>query len=168
VPSHSGFFPNEWADRAAKRGAKHERESATLHVPLSLQEGYHLLEQTSWKKVTETYHLKERFLNRSVIKTDKARVVSHSKACSNISTARRVNSLFYRIKLNAFVTKFSRNSKCLCGENISNTHIIFECKNTKAFLPQFSENSLRSIFNNLNLAFDIAKGLWHSPIGHLL
>ena len=149
VPSHVGFLYNEWADRAAKVGAKHGREAIELHVPLSLQEGYHI-EQASLSKVTEAYQLKKPFLNHSLINTRVTGDVYHPMTITNNITSRRVIALLFRIKLNAFFTKFSKNVTCLCGKHITNTHIIFECQIVKTFLPPFSENSLDKVFNNLS------------------
>ena len=67
VPSHLGFASNEWADRAAKRGARHSRESAELYIPISIQEGYHLLKEASWSKVAEVYKLMKPFIKNSLV-----------------------------------------------------------------------------------------------------
>jgi len=69
----------------------------------------------------------------------------------SIATTRRVNALYFRLKLNAFITKFCKNVRCLCGEHISNTHIIFECSIVKPFLPTFCEQSVETVFKNPKL-----------------
>ena len=126
------------------------------------------LEYASWSKVTEAYKLKERFFNSSLKTINVLSNVSHSKTYSNIVSARRVYALFFRMKLNAFITKFSKGVKCLCGQRITSFHIVFQCRRVKHFLPSFSEHSLESIFKNFELACQIAKTLLHSPMGHLL
>lgn len=157
IPSHIGLHANEWADRAAKKGASNENGSIKMHIPLSIQESYRLLEHTSMSKFQDSIPN-----NKCIFE-----VIHQSNIHSNAFRERQLKALFFRIRLNAFITKFSKNVKCLCGEGISNTHV-FECQNLKPYLPAFPENSIEQVLDNVKLMFDIAKGLLHSPIGHLL
>ena len=118
--------------------------------------------------MAKIYLLKKQFLNNSLNDAHTSAVNKPVKTNSSFIIARRIKSLLFRIKLNAFVTKFSKNVRCLCGESISSTHIIFECQSVTPFLPTFSEHSLEKVFDNFKLAFDIAEGLMNSPLGHLL
>jgi len=87
---------------------------------------------------------------------------------SRFITVRRVHSLYFRMNLNAFLTKFCKHVRCLCGDHISNTHIIFECPIVKPFLLTFSEQSLENIFENSKLTLAIVRCLLHSPLDYLL
>ena len=169
VPSHSGFHCNEWADRAAKKGANHERESIALSCPLSISESYNLLEKESMN------HIKI-LQNRIVSTSEKysssvynfSNVFLKSGPHSNTFRSRQTVSLVYRFKLNAFKTKFVKGIKCCCGSEISGSHIIFECKDLKPFLPNITENSLEKVLNDFLLMFKICNCLLHSPVAHLL
>ena len=155
VPSHIGLYSNEWADRAAKKGVSNKKGSTGLHIPLSVQEGYHLLERACVNKQKELHQLKEQssnwFLNKKYVFDD----ISKTKAYTNIIRGRQVKNLFFRIRMNAFVTKFSKNVQCLCGESISNAHVMFDCQNMKPYLPTIPHNSLEEVLNDVKLMFDM-------------
>jgi len=143
-------------------------ELIELDVPLSIQEGYHILEQTSWGKFKESDQFKERYLKSCLTTAHISCYMAPSQIDSLFITVRRVNSLYFRMKLNAFLTKFCKHVRCPCGDHISNTHIIFECPIVKPFLPKFCEQSLGNVFENSKLAFAIARCLLHSPLEYLL
>ena len=86
----------------------------------------------------------------------------------NLRFSRTIVSLIYRFKLNAFKTKYIKNITCIFGENITNVHIVFHCKQLKSFLPELSDYSLDQILSNLQLLCKIAISLFYSPISSLL
>ena len=73
-------------------------------------------------------------------------------------------SLMYRFKLNAFRTKYVKDVNCICGEKITNSHVIFNCGHLKAFLPAVPSLSLDQILSEPSLLLDIVLALIRSPI----
>ena len=51
IPSHCGQTFNEWAVRAAKRGATGNTQSTVLAVPLSSTEICNIIENDVWKRL---------------------------------------------------------------------------------------------------------------------
>ncbi len=132
-------------------------------MPLSLQEGYSQLQKATWKHFNNN--------KKPNCFTDDVKYRSNF-ICD--SDNRQITGLIYRLKLNAFKTKYSQNIKCICGKEISPQHILYKCKALKPFLPEIltQENcvkpQLQNIFANHQLMFTIAKGLLKSPVGILL
>ena len=109
VPSHCGFPANEWADRTAKKGAQSKNNAIKIEIPLSLHEGYCLLEKACWNQLDLL--LQNCYYPRKNTKF---------KACSSTDrhNDRVFSSLIYRLRLDALKTKFSRNVSCVCGDQI--------------------------------------------------
>ena len=131
IPSHCLIFGNEWADRTARAGARKADGSVVITIPLSLHEGYSLLQRVSNEFFDKTY--------KDSILTKLHKPGSSAKCCFNLQLKRfakhdtllnhafqnrnvnlhlkckkRFKSLFYRLKLNAFQTKFVKNVRCIC------------------------------------------------------
>jgi len=136
---------------------RNEKGSIVLHAPLSIAEGYRLLEEASFKKNIEKYQQNNRLSHSTLSVNSVVEYIEDLEIHTNAVKERQLKALFFRIRLNAFTTKFSKDVKCLCGEYISNTHIILECEKLKPHLPAFSENSIEQILNNVKLTIDIAK-----------
>ena len=126
IPSHCGLSANERVDRLAKRGAGANNESEKIDIPLSLHENYSLLEKASWESTLQT--LKEKNGQKGAF----------FKAITNCKTSikghhrcRILNSLIFRIRLDAFKTKYSKNVSCICGKQITPYHILFQCNGMK-------------------------------------
>ena len=156
------------ATSTTKKGASNDGESKVLHIPLSIEEGYRLLEETSINKFLRLHQQRKQSPNSIPGRKSVLKEIHHLKIHANAFKERKLKSLFFRIRLNAFITKFSKNVKCMCGGYISNNHIILDCQNLKPHLPVFSEKSLEQVLSNVSLMFEIAKSLSLSPIGHLL
>eukprot|EP00745_Piridium_sociabile_P024426 TRINITY_DN38665_c0_g1_i27.p1 TRINITY_DN38665_c0_g1~~TRINITY_DN38665_c0_g1_i27.p1 ORF type:complete len:230 (+),score=6.96 TRINITY_DN38665_c0_g1_i27:65-691(+) len=131
VPSHSGINGNEIADRAAKRGAKRSDKSIDLNISPSVDEYYRLLETTAWQRFNTSNDGKNVLTKR----TFTLGFIQRKLSDSPIHYTRLVTSLVFRLRINALKTKFSKNAKCLCGEQITLDHILFQCKGITKFLP---------------------------------
>ena len=148
----------------AKCGAKHTNGSCKIDLLLSLQEDYSLLQNACWKHFRKKWQDSDHFspMHDSQILTCENSLISSK--LRDVYNYRSTISLFYRFKLNAFKTKFSKNINCICGQNLTNTHILFQCKDLKQFLPSFSCNSLDEILADSSLMLDIVLALTNCPI----
>jgi ribonuclease HI len=172
VPSHCGISPNEWVDKAAKRGAQRLGNYIYLQIPLSLQERYHLLEQAAWHKFDKNYQAIAPFSNLKIIN-------SHSLVCYVLSKnksdlhIRNILCMINRFRLNAFKTKFSSNVKCTCGEKFTLNHL-FQCVMLKLFLPasltvsNWSTDDLGIALSDHVIVSDLVLGLLQSPVSSLI
>ena len=169
VPSHCGIYGNELADRFAKRAAKNENVTEVLNIPLTLNEAFCVLKRVAWGRFED-----KQKQSKSLVKCK-----SHFFSFDDIQKSQFLNltdtykfkhfqSVFYRLKLNAFKTKYISTVRCLCGHTISSAHLLFECLPLKHFLPSFSENSLDKVFSNSELALRLTAHLLASPIGSYL
>ena len=158
VPSHCGIFGNELVDRLAKQGAKNSKYAKHINLPVSINENYTLLEKTIWKQWTEN-------ANMSMYK---------SIVLSNSNCSRKVSGLIFRLKLNALKTMFVKNIRCICGTNISVTHILLNCQQIRTLLPipftsqRLSEDSLHHALSDLGTIRGIAECLLKCPISQYL
>ena len=88
------------------------------------------------------------------------------------SCPRHLARLVHKLRLNTWNTKYSRDITCICKENISIRHLLFECSIlTQAYKEQniFTKNtdSVDSVINS-PCFFDIAVVIAQSPIAKLL
>ena len=169
IPSHCGILYNEWADRAAKKGAKQLQESESVNIPLSVQESYSLLERQTWSDFKNMYKEDGLGIFTSSFR-DGLLKIQYAWTYNNKSIlySRNVISLMFRLKLNSFKTKFVKTVKCICGADITNYHLIFDCYVLKPLLPNFQEKSLQDVFSNHKLLLQIAQTLLNSPVGLFL
>ena len=174
VPSHCNISANELVDRAAKKGAKNSDKSVKVNsLLLSVQEGYSLLEKGSCTKFLQTIQNKCCKCTKLSFRKHYIGSIPNLPPASNFNV-RLITSLFYRFRLDALKTKFCQNVKCICGENLDITHIIFRCQPLRQFLPSsftdlsLPETKLHDILNNTTLLVDIIKTLLKSPIFPLL
>ena len=133
-----------------------------LNVSLSLHEGYSLLQNACWK------HFRKKLQDLGYMWNDNTSQTLHSYDGLKIYNQRNITSLIYRLKLNAFKTKFSKNITCLCGDKISNSHILSRSEHLKPFLPAIPKYSLEKILSDQKLLWDIAVALIQSPISRYL
>ena len=171
VPSHLGFFANEWADRAAKKGAMNEAGSIGLHFPFSVQECNNLLKKTSWDNFIKLLKKDDHhFDSKNHNKTKRITMLNSSIFHESHKTfkTRQIISICHRVKLNAFKTKFSKNVQCICGGPLTSIHVVFECHLLKTHLPNLHYDTFKGVLEDSALLFKIAKGLLGSPIGSLL
>ena len=107
IPSHCGLNFNEWADRAANRGAINTltMQSTLLDIPLSSKEMCNIIENDMWKRLGFSLS------------------ISHYPVLNNVT--RSVSSLVYRL-LNVIKIKINKKSKnvmCTYKEKLSVYHI---------------------------------------------
>ena len=166
IPSHCGFYGNECADRLAKAAAKEMDINSTsfVNIPYSLQEGYHLLEKTSWNHVNKLQKCSSTGkINRHIS------CYTQVCRCQN----RLLTKLMYRLKLDALRTKFCKNVMCICGSKLSPRHVILQCELLEPCFPRrLTDRLLKMTFDQIIsdkvLLLDIVKVLVRSPVGNLL
>ena len=158
VPSHCGLIYNDWADRAAKSGALCSRNSVKIDILLSLHEVYRLLENTVWVQLKQ---INQTLANPADLLWCKK--LSLTVYSSNKKHSRAIITLLTRMKLNALKTKFSKNVTCICGDDLSVHHIIFNCGILRSKFPHLPQ-TLREVFLDHDLLIAMAKCLLDSPI----
>ena len=174
VPSHCGIFANEWVDRAAKKGAKNSDSSMNVQpLSLSIQEGYSLLEKESYTKFIQSIQNKCGKCTKSSLKKHSITNILNLTSTSNFYS-RIVTGLFFRFRLNALKTKYSKNVKCICNDDLDIPHVLFRCQPLRRFLPKsftdlsLQDTKLHDILDNFTVLGDIIKSLIQSPIYTLL
>ena len=156
IPSHCGLFYNEKADIAAKKGAKNETSTTFLEIPLSVNESHTLLR----------LEINKEFQNNFQINRPNDVVYNfHIKSLSQLTIFEQ--RLAYRWKLNSFRTKYNKKVKCICGNNISNQHIL-QCVNLKRYLISISNEDYNTVFTHNNLLCNFFKELIRCPINSFL
>ncbi len=58
----------------------------------------------------------------------------------------------YRLRLNAFKTKFCKEIYCICGETISVDHLLLHCNEIKKILPS---NQIKQMLDNAPLTIEL-------------
>lgn len=152
-----------------KKGARNDNVSEQLNIPLTLQEAFCNVQKVVWNRFENKQKqskglvlCKSKFFNYDYIQK------RYFPNVNDTHKFRHFMSIYYRLKLNAFKTKYSTSVSCLCGQNITSTHVLFECPQLKNFLPAFSEDNLNSVFLNDELALRLTAALIISPIGTFL
>ena len=167
IPSHCGIFGNEWVDRAAKRGANNSDKSEKVTISFSVQEGYSLLKKTIFEKSSKQDRFSRSIDLSSKIQNVESRLNLISKTNS---FSRQIISLFFRFRLNALKTKFSKNINCICGSKLDISHILFNCQSLKSLFPKsftdlsLTEDKLFDLLHNTPMLCDIIQCLIQSPI----
>ena len=111
IPSHCNFRYNDIADRAAKCGAKNEN-AIKIDITLSKNEKYAIIEKL----------FKNNLVNRNKL--------------IPVNTSRQMSNVARRIKLNSLKTKYISNITCKCSKQFSLNHILKECVEYKALIPE--------------------------------
>ena len=169
VPSHCGIFGNELADRSAKKGAKKENSSDRLDLPLTLDEAFGILKRVTWHRFEDKQKSSNKFVSckNNIFTFNQLQGIEYLKINDSYSYKHFI-SVFFKLKLNAFKTKYVSSVKCPCGHSITSSHILFDCLPLRCFLPNFSKKCLNSIFSNMDLAFHTVSDLLDSPVGPFL
>jgi ribonuclease HI len=147
IPSHCNIIYNDVADRLAKCGASNSSEANFIsNAKLAKYEIISILEN----------YVRTNFFDKK----------SKYYSCN-----RHLSKLIYKLKLNAWNTKFSQNVVCVCSQDISVNHLFFECP---ILLKLYSEKNLKtnnfdilSIFDS-DIIVDIMKVIYNSPVHSLL
>eukprot|EP00745_Piridium_sociabile_P044341 TRINITY_DN9277_c0_g1_i2.p1 TRINITY_DN9277_c0_g1~~TRINITY_DN9277_c0_g1_i2.p1 ORF type:complete len:115 (+),score=7.42 TRINITY_DN9277_c0_g1_i2:77-421(+) len=101
-------------------------------------------------------------------------IIREKSPNSTIYYSRLIATVFFRLRLDAMKTKFSKNAKCICGEKFTLHHFLFYCQQLHSFLPKcfidkhFTEDKFREIISDQVLMVDISEALVHSPVHALL
>jgi len=151
VPSHVGIFWNEMCDLTAKQGALNSVFSYKVNdIRLSYHEIKSIFEKNIYSKYLDS--------NNNII-----------------SFSRNISSLIYRLRLNCWKTKFCKNIKCSCLEDISVHHILFECLElSNLFLEKgidrksYDNNIRNLLYADEHTLFLVAKILLGSDLAKLL
>ena len=163
VPSHCGLLFNEWADRAAKAGARSKGLSEKLNIPLSLHEAYRNLKRIIWLQLEQK---NQTFTIPANISWCRNIIINLYRG--NVKNRRSIAAVISRLKLNALKTKYSKNVKCTCGDMLSPQHIIFDCSNIRNVIPPIDKKSMKEFFSDHSLVLTVAKSLLSSSIYSLL
>ena len=171
IPSHCGIFGNELADRCAKMGARNEVCVTSLNIPYTLKEGYHMLNNIAWNNFRNTAKAAascSEIQKRQSFDCECIMNIPYLKI-HDMYQYRRFVSTFYRLKLDAFRTKYSSTTKCVCGKTrITRHHVLYECLTLRAYLPSLSGMSLVDVFSDSDFAFAVTNSLMCSPVRYLL
>ena len=147
VPSHCGILGNELADKSARKGARNDSFSKKLNIPLGLHEAFCTIKRVVWHRfVTKQTNSSNLLTCKSQLFTFEQIHNIQSLNIHNVHTFKYFMSIFYRLKLNAFKTKYSKMVKCLCGQKITASHILFDCLFLKRFLPVLSGHCMNTVF----------------------
>ena len=152
VPSHVNIRGNEVADKSAKQGTDKTNEK-TKTVPLSL----------SCKEICNI-----------ISKNTRPNFEDNSKIYNPFQQPRKISKLIYKMRLNAWSTKYSKNINCICSNNelISIQHILCECQVMKELYEK--ENLELPLVDNYKLLLNhemfvkYAIVINNSPIGKFL
>ena len=141
VPSHCSILYNDWADRAAKDGAKNNN-AQKINIQLSKTEIYSILKKSfkEYSIVSDTYSL-----------------------CFGFP--RQITTLAFRLFLNSIRTKYCADITCICGEKLSINHILIQCEDIRSLFPV--ELKLPHTLEEFSYQdyLTLAKILIYSPIG---
>ena len=116
VPSHLGFYWNEVCDKLAKQGSKNYNNNS-MNLYLTKHEYLSLVDKCFSAEICQG---------------------------DLLSFSRHINSLIYKLRLNSWNTKFSKDVTCVCGDNISVNHILFECRTLSTAFRQKGLNLQRT------------------------
>ena len=169
VPSHCGIYGNELADRSAKKGARMDSSSESLALPYSLNEAFSVLKRVAWSRFKDKQKQSKNlvFCKNNIFSFDQIRGLQYLNI-NDTYTYKRFISIFFKLKLNAFKTKYVSSVRCPCGHNITSSHILFDCLPLRSYLPDFSKKCLNTIFSNHELAIRTTAALLSSPVGSFL
>ena len=148
IPSHCNIFWNDKVDELAKQGAKgHQTASRNSECILSYNE----------LKSKTKFFFKQKY----------PQIQS-----SILHLPRKSSKLLLRLRLNTWNTKYVKDVKCICNEEITIQHILFECQFLQTLYLQRNIDT-KSFTNINNLLYDqkildIINILLESPLAELL
>ena len=116
---------------------------------------------------------KETLQRMEALRKKKALKKKHSQIKSSIlCMSRKSSRLLLRLRLNSWNTKYVKDVKCVCGEEITIKHLLLECHFLQDLYLQ--SNIDTKVFSDVNFLlyddkiFEIVKILLDSPLAELL
>ena len=151
VPSHYGLYWNESVDSLAKQGASgRHSELTSCNLKLSASEINSILTN---------------FVCSNFQKTP----------FKSLSSSRSNDAIIYKIRLNAWNTKYSKNITCTCSEPITIHHLVFDCPVLKDLYRNKGIDTTAKYGDIQNVVYgsqqqiaSIAEVISRSPVGRLL
>ena len=152
IPSHVNIKGNEMADQLAKIGAIKGKDAVSIsNFKASSKEICSILK----------HHAKQELKD-------------YERGFVPVDQTRKISNIVYRLRLNSWATKYTKNIHCICSQEnfITVQHILCECPLLKELYKQnnISINENMNV-NNLLLNEDLIKYievLMHTEIGRLL
>ena len=151
VPSHCGLFWNERVDFLARRGAL-GNNNETVHSNLSLSS-------------CEIISIIANSVHSNFFKTH----------FESLPCTRKIEILIYKLRLNAWNTKFSKDVTCICAKRISVHHLLFECpvlrnlyKSKEIDVCAKYTDVHKVLHDSQQYVASVAEIIYHSPVGKLL
>ena len=164
VPSHCGLHNNELVDILAKEGSKLSLNTKRLEVKFSVFECYSILGHTMRKQAQSDNN--KYFKDKQNFNVDSLKHFIETK-CNNLMQIKQIVSLMFRWNTNGFITKFSKNISCICGDKITKDHIL-NCQQLKQSIPILGQYPFTDIKNCTSFSSEFLKSLLSSPIGSFL
>ena len=173
IPSHCGIYGNDWADRIAKEGANKSFISEKIHTPITAQECYCQLQKVFWNNFKQVLKNENRLLKDCKAESHffkNMSILNNYFFAETVSLhmCRSITSLFYRVKLDSYITKFSKNVTCPCGQRFINHHILLECPAFQSILPSFDQTPLSDILCDSALILQITLSFIQCPFSKCL
>ena len=86
------------------------------------------------------------------------------------SCSRYSARVIYKLRLNSWNTKYTKNVTCICKNILSIKHILLECPITTELFQKNgydlnAYNNVRAILYNTDVIANIVKPIVHSPVG---
>ena len=163
-------------DRAAKSAASNVEDTIQLDVHLDLHEYCLHIDKIAKESFVNRLKTSESNYSNYCIKT--LSTIQSSIILKNLSTtrSRQIMSLMFKLRLNAFRTKFTKDIKCLCGNQITIKHFLLHCpivngqitKSFGNFLHAHIPLTTEKILNDFILLNFFSEILHSSPIGIFL
>ena len=92
-----------------------------------------------------------------------------------MSSSRHIESTSYKLRLNAWNTKYSKNVACTCSDSISVHHLLFDCPilidlyKNKGIDTSTKYGDIQSIlYGSQQHITSVAEVISRSPVGRLL
>ena len=178
VPSHCGIYGNELVDAAAKQAGRNIEGSIKLNINLDLHEYCNHFVNLTKEKVDNMLRTSDSQYSEHCARDygllNPKLILKH--LCDGHTISRQLSSLMFKIRLNAFKTKFSKDIKCICGHQVSIKHLLLQCPNIKTEVKKMVGEILNSqspltvpkIVNDFYLLKCFSEVLHLSPVGILL